>query len=82
MMTSAAALLFAANIKRDGTLFLMGTLLTGRKPYNMKTARLTDRLPLDGSCPKFDRNLQIMCKDHIPDFIPLALIVFRVHRQT
>ncbi|GBM19169.1 hypothetical protein AVEN_79885-1 [Araneus ventricosus] len=35
-MTSAAVLLFAANIKRDGTLFLMGTLLAGRKPYITK----------------------------------------------
>ncbi|GBM20431.1 hypothetical protein AVEN_222127-1 [Araneus ventricosus] len=35
-----------------------------------------DRLPVDGVCPKFDRNLQIMFKDHIPNFIPVALIVF------
>ncbi|GBN22998.1 hypothetical protein AVEN_129469-1 [Araneus ventricosus] len=36
----------------------------------------TDRLPVDGFCPKVDRNLQIMFKDHIPNFIPIALIVF------
>ncbi|GBN57366.1 hypothetical protein AVEN_222887-1 [Araneus ventricosus] len=38
----------------------------------------TDRLPFDGFCPKFDRNLQIMFKDHIPNFIHVALIVFEL----
>ncbi|GBM89776.1 hypothetical protein AVEN_245453-1 [Araneus ventricosus] len=38
----------------------------------------TDRLPVDGFCQKFDRNLQIMFKDHIPNFIPVALIVFEL----
>ncbi|GBM66809.1 hypothetical protein AVEN_21709-1 [Araneus ventricosus] len=38
----------------------------------------TDRLAVDGFCPKFDRNLHIMCKDHIPNFIPVALIVFEL----
>ncbi|GBN71365.1 hypothetical protein AVEN_21439-1 [Araneus ventricosus] len=38
----------------------------------------TDRLPVDGFCPKFDRNLQIMFKDHKPNFIPVALIVFEL----
>ncbi|GBM15109.1 hypothetical protein AVEN_242156-1 [Araneus ventricosus] len=38
----------------------------------------TDRLPVDGFCPKVDRNLQIMFKDHIPNFIPVALIVFEL----
>ncbi|GBM25491.1 hypothetical protein AVEN_83931-1 [Araneus ventricosus] len=38
----------------------------------------TDRLPVDGFCPKFDRNLQIMFKGHIPNFIPVALIVFEL----
>ncbi|GBN01997.1 hypothetical protein AVEN_167812-1 [Araneus ventricosus] len=32
---SATVLLFTTNIKRDGTLFLMGTLLAGRKPYSI-----------------------------------------------
>ncbi|GBM92554.1 hypothetical protein AVEN_272846-1 [Araneus ventricosus] len=38
----------------------------------------TDRLPFDGFCPKFDRNLQIMFKGHVPNFIPVALIVFEL----
>ncbi|GBL89262.1 hypothetical protein AVEN_225806-1 [Araneus ventricosus] len=38
----------------------------------------TDRLPVDGFCPKFERNLQIMFKDHIRNFIPVALIVFEL----
>ncbi|GBN84038.1 hypothetical protein AVEN_218040-1 [Araneus ventricosus] len=38
----------------------------------------TGRLPLDGFRPKFDRTLQIMCKDHIPNFIPVAQIVFEL----
>ncbi|GBN97013.1 hypothetical protein AVEN_267842-1 [Araneus ventricosus] len=38
----------------------------------------TDRFPVDGFCPKFDRNLQIMFKDRIPNFIPVALIVFEL----
>ncbi|GBN30361.1 hypothetical protein AVEN_45301-1 [Araneus ventricosus] len=37
-----------------------------------------ERLPVDGFCPKFDRNLQIMFKDHMPNFIPVALIVFEL----
>ncbi|GBM66277.1 hypothetical protein AVEN_235780-1 [Araneus ventricosus] len=44
-----------------------------------------DKPPVDGLCPKFDRNLQIMFKDHIPNFIPVALIVFELscsHRDT
>ncbi|GBN43163.1 hypothetical protein AVEN_223263-1 [Araneus ventricosus] len=46
-----------------------------------------DRLPFDRFCPKFDRNLQSLCKDHIPNFIPVAVIVFelscsRTDRQT
>ncbi|GBN45274.1 hypothetical protein AVEN_120764-1 [Araneus ventricosus] len=40
--------------------------------------RQTDRLPVDGFCAKFDRNLQIMCQDHIPNSIPVALIVFEL----
>ncbi|GBN20677.1 hypothetical protein AVEN_228914-1 [Araneus ventricosus] len=36
----------------------------------------TDKLPADGFCPKCDRNLQIMFKDYIPNFIPVSLIVF------
>ncbi|GBL91537.1 hypothetical protein AVEN_191449-1 [Araneus ventricosus] len=44
----------------------------------MTTDRQTGRLPLDGFCPKFEGNLQIMCKDHIPNFIPVALIVFEL----
>ncbi|GBN42059.1 hypothetical protein AVEN_218863-1 [Araneus ventricosus] len=38
----------------------------------------TDRLPADEFCPKFERNLQIIFKDHIPNFIPVALIVFEL----
>ncbi|GBM96170.1 hypothetical protein AVEN_163844-1 [Araneus ventricosus] len=38
----------------------------------------TDRFPFDGFCPKFDRNLEIVCKDHIPNFSPVALIVFEL----
>ncbi|GBO07709.1 hypothetical protein AVEN_50788-1 [Araneus ventricosus] len=34
-----------------------------------------------GFCPKFDRNLQIMCQDHIKNFIPAALIVFELSQQ-
>ncbi|GBN29842.1 hypothetical protein AVEN_61341-1 [Araneus ventricosus] len=30
-----------------------------------------DRLPVDGFGPKFDRNLLILCKDHIPNFVSL-----------
>ncbi|GBM32385.1 hypothetical protein AVEN_239780-1 [Araneus ventricosus] len=44
----------------------------------MTAVRQIDRLPVDGFCPKFDRNLQIMCEDHIPNFIPVALIVFEL----
>ncbi|GBN49664.1 hypothetical protein AVEN_232361-1 [Araneus ventricosus] len=45
----------------------------------MNADRHTDRLPVDGFCPKFARNLlQIMCQDHIPNFIPVALIVFEL----
>ncbi|GBO23741.1 hypothetical protein AVEN_24220-1 [Araneus ventricosus] len=39
----------------------------------MNAERQKDRHPVNGFCPKFDRNLQIMCKDHIPNFIPVAL---------
>ncbi|GBO18933.1 hypothetical protein AVEN_272937-1 [Araneus ventricosus] len=38
----------------------------------------TYRFLVDGVCPKFERNLQIMCKDHRPNFIPVALIVFEL----
>ncbi|GBN99199.1 hypothetical protein AVEN_196503-1 [Araneus ventricosus] len=44
----------------------------------MTADRQTDRLPVDGFCPKFDKNLQIMCQVHIPNFIPVALIVFEL----
>ncbi|GBO12460.1 hypothetical protein AVEN_169008-1 [Araneus ventricosus] len=44
----------------------------------MNADRQTNRLFVDESCPKFDRNLQIMCKDHIPDLIPVSLIVFEL----
>ncbi|GBN68820.1 hypothetical protein AVEN_156789-1 [Araneus ventricosus] len=48
----------------------------------MNADRQTDRLPVDGFCPKFDRNLQMMCKDHIPNFITLSSNSYRVDRQT
>ncbi|GBM34835.1 hypothetical protein AVEN_208039-1 [Araneus ventricosus] len=35
-----------------------------------------DRLPVDGFCPNMDRNLQIMCEDHIPNVIPLTVFEF------
>ncbi|GBM19018.1 hypothetical protein AVEN_172489-1 [Araneus ventricosus] len=40
----------------------------------MTAGRQTDRLPVDRFCPKFDRNLQIMCQVHAPNFIPVSLI--------
>ncbi|CAL1284268.1 unnamed protein product, partial [Larinioides sclopetarius] len=38
----------------------------------------TDRLPVGGCCPKFDHFLQIMQKDHIPNFSFVAIIVFEL----
>ncbi|GBL86199.1 hypothetical protein AVEN_135116-1 [Araneus ventricosus] len=37
-----------------------------------------DRLLLDGFRPKLHRNLQICCKDYIPDFICLVPRVFEL----
>ncbi|GBM72964.1 hypothetical protein AVEN_20002-1 [Araneus ventricosus] len=39
---------------------------------HMNADRHTDRLPVDGLCPIFDRYLQIMSKDHITNFMPVA----------
>ncbi|GBN30302.1 hypothetical protein AVEN_115737-1, partial [Araneus ventricosus] len=45
---------------------------------HMNVDRQTDGPPVDGFYPNFDRNLQIVYKDHIPNFIPVALIVFEL----
>ncbi|GBL75058.1 hypothetical protein AVEN_243841-1 [Araneus ventricosus] len=44
----------------------------------------TDRLPVDGFSPKFDRNLQLWRKDNKPNFIVLGVsfLSSRVHSQT
>ena len=44
----------------------------------MKADRQTDILPVVGFCPKFDKILQIMFKDHIPNFSLIALMVFEL----
>ncbi|GBO14083.1 hypothetical protein AVEN_73410-1 [Araneus ventricosus] len=36
------------------------------------------RLPVDGFGPKCDRNLQMMCKDNIPNVSPVSLTVFEL----
>ena len=44
----------------------------------MKADRQTGILPVDRVCPKFDRILQIVRKDHILNFSLGAIIVFEL----
>ncbi|GBM11718.1 hypothetical protein AVEN_75666-1 [Araneus ventricosus] len=34
----------------------------------------TDNVPIDGSCPEVERDLQIWCKDHVPNYVCLASV--------
>ncbi|CAL1282291.1 unnamed protein product, partial [Larinioides sclopetarius] len=44
----------------------------------MNSDRRTDILPVCGFCSKFDRILQIMYKDHMPNFSLVAIMVFEL----
>ncbi|GBO42049.1 hypothetical protein AVEN_17267-1 [Araneus ventricosus] len=44
----------------------------------MNADRQTDGLLLDGFCPKFDRHLQIIWKEYIPNFISVSRILFEL----